>query len=107
VGAHKVVPAVWALVEDADSERPDTLRPRFAEAGQEIREIEARVKQVERRLEALAEQLPAVALLLTIPGIGLQSAPFCPAATRCRPGDTDYESADAATAATGLLGVGG
>lgn len=74
VGAQNVVPAVWALVEDADSELPDTLRPLFAEACQQIRQIEAHVKQVERQLEALAEQLPAVALLLTIPGIGLLSA---------------------------------
>jgi len=32
---------------------------------------EARTKLVERQLEALAEQLPAVQFLLTVPGIGL------------------------------------
>jgi transposase len=74
VGAENVVPAVWALVEDADSELPDALRPLFAAACQEIREIEARIKQVERQLEALAEQLPAVAHLLSIPGVGLLTA---------------------------------
>ena len=74
VGAENVVPAVWALVEDADSDLPDALRPLFAEASQEIREIEARVKKVERQLEALASQLPAVAYLLSIPGIGLLTA---------------------------------
>ena len=74
VGARQVVPAVWALIEDADSDLPDALRRIFAEACQEIREIEARIKQVERQLEAMAEQLPVVAQLLTIPGIGLLTA---------------------------------
>jgi hypothetical protein len=48
---------VWSLIEDADSELPEALRPIFAEACLEIREIEARVKQVERQLEATAQQL--------------------------------------------------
>ncbi len=72
VGAA-VVPAVW-IYEDADSDFPDALRPVFAEACHEIREIEARIKQVERQLEAMAQQLPVVAHLLTIPGIGLLTA---------------------------------
>jgi transposase len=74
LGAHHVVPTVWALVEDADSALPEALRPIFAEACQEIREIEARVKLVEKQLEAMAEQIPAVALLRTIPGVGLLTA---------------------------------
>lgn len=74
VGARQVVPAVWSLVEDAESELPDALRPAFAEACQEIRQIEARIKLVERQLEAMTEQLPIVAHLLTIPGIGLLTA---------------------------------
>jgi transposase len=65
------VPMVWSLIEDADSDLPEALRPIFAEACREIRDIEARVKQVERHLEATAEQLPAVGYLRTIPGIGL------------------------------------
>src|SRR6267378_3574572 len=71
MGAREVVPFVWSLIEDADSDLPEALRPIFAEACREIREIEARVKQVERQLEATAEQLPAVEHLRTIPGIGL------------------------------------
>ena len=59
MGAREVVPAVWAQIEDADSEVPPVLRSVLAEACQEIRDIEARVKKVERELEALAEQLPA------------------------------------------------
>lgn len=74
VGARQVVPAVWSLIEDADSDFPDALRPIFAEACHEIRDIEARVKLVERQLEAIAQQLPVVAHLLTIPGIGLLTA---------------------------------
>jgi transposase len=71
VGAREVVPTVWGLIEDADCELPDALRAVFAEACREIPEIEARVKQVERQLEAVAEQMPAVEHLRTIPGIGL------------------------------------
>jgi transposase len=71
VGSREVVPAVWALIEDADSNLPEALRPIFAEACREIGEIEARMKRVERQLEALAEQLPAVERLQTIPGVGL------------------------------------
>lgn len=74
VGSREVVPAVWALVEDADSDMPDALRAVFAEACREIREIEARIKQVERQLEAMASQLPVVERLLTVPGIGLLTA---------------------------------
>ena len=74
VGAREVVPAVWLQIQDADSEIPDVLRPVLAEACQEIRDIESRVKMVERDLEALAAQLPAAAHLMTIPGIGLLTA---------------------------------
>jgi transposase len=74
MGSREVVPAVWALIEDADSDLPEALRPIFAEACLEIRDIEARIKQVERQLEATTEHLPAVGYLLTIPGIGLLTA---------------------------------
>ena len=49
---------VWSFIEDADSDLPEALRPIFAEACREIRDIEARIKQVDRQLEATAEQLP-------------------------------------------------
>lgn len=71
VGSREVVPAAWALIEDADSNLPEALRPIFAEACREIRELEARVRLVERQLESLADQLPAVERLQTIPGVGL------------------------------------
>jgi transposase len=71
VGADQVVPAVWALIEDADSELAAPLRVVFAEACQEIREIERRLELLERELAALARQLPAVERLQQVPGIGL------------------------------------
>jgi transposase len=71
VGARQVLPAVWAQVEDADSALPESLRAIFAEACGEIREIEARIKKVERQLEAMAQEIPAVEDLRTIPGVGL------------------------------------
>jgi transposase len=74
VGAEKVVPKVWELLGDADSEIPDTLRPFFAEGCHEIRKIEENVKKVEAQLKALSKQLPAIAHLLSIPGIGLLTA---------------------------------
>ena len=74
MGSREVVPAVWAQIEDADSGLPDVLKPTFADACQEIRDIEARIKKVDLQLAALAEQTPAVAWLLTIPGIGLLTA---------------------------------
>lgn len=74
MGAKQVVPAVWAQIEDADAQVPEALRAILAEACREIGEIEARMKMVERQLEALAEQSPAVAWLLTIPGVGLLTA---------------------------------
>jgi transposase len=50
VGAREVVPAVWALLEDADSDLPEV------------------------RLETMAKELPVVGFLRTIPGIGLLTA---------------------------------
>jgi transposase len=74
LGAREVVPAVWALTEDADADVPDALRPFFAELCREIREIEARIQMVEQQLAAISRQLPVVAQLQTIPGVGLLSA---------------------------------
>jgi transposase len=71
VGSRKVIPAAWALIEDADSALPGGLRPIFAEACREIGEIEARVHLAERQLASFAEQLPTVEHLQTIPGVGL------------------------------------
>jgi transposase len=74
LGARGVIPAVYAVLEDADADLPDLLRPFFADACQEIRQIEVRINEVEHRLEAISKELPAVAHLRTIPGIGLITA---------------------------------
>ena len=74
MGARHVVPALAAVLEDIDAGVPSLLRPILAEAGREIREIEARIRAVERQLDAVAEQVPAVGRLRSIPGIGLLTA---------------------------------
>jgi transposase len=56
-GARQVVPAVGALVEDAEADVPDTLRPFLAELCQEIRDIEARVDRVERQVQAMSPRV--------------------------------------------------
>ena len=74
VGARRVVALVGELLEDPDSQLPEALRPVLFESCQEIVKLEARMRQVEKQLAALAKQAPDVALLRTIPGIGLLTA---------------------------------
>jgi transposase len=71
LGAQHAVPAAWAQLEDAEGEVPGPLRPALAEICSEIRDLERRIKMIEHQLAALATQTPAVAQLMTIPGIGL------------------------------------
>ena len=71
IGSREVVPAVRALIEDADVELAMPLRVLFAEACEEIREIERRIDLVERELTALARQNPNAERLMQVPGIGL------------------------------------
>ena len=74
LGARRVVPEVWALISDADTAVPDSLRPALAEAAREITELEIRTRGVEHQLEALSRQSPLITQLRTIPGIGLLTA---------------------------------
>ena len=74
VGAHHVVPHVRELLEDADAPVPLSLRPTLATLCDEIRTLEQRVREVERQLTALTDELPHVAHLQTIPGIGVLGA---------------------------------
>jgi transposase len=74
LGAKNAVPHAWAFIEDADSGLPDAARPLLAELCHEIRELDQRVKLAEHQLEALAEQMPIVDRLRSIPGIGLLTA---------------------------------
>jgi transposase len=74
VGSGAVIPAVRELIGDADTELAFPLRRVFAEACEEIRQIEERLDLVEHELAALAREMPAVARLMTVPGIGLTIA---------------------------------
>jgi transposase len=71
VGAGAVVPAVRELIGDADTDVALPLRAVFAAACDEIAQIEERLDLVERELTQLAREMPAVARLMTVPGIGL------------------------------------
>lgn len=74
LGQEKVVPGVRALIEDADSDVPDSMRPVLAAACEEIEALSDNIKMTERQLEALAEQTPVVERLRSTPGIGLMIA---------------------------------
>lgn len=70
LGAKRVGPVLVALLEDADSGLPDSVRPALEEVRTEILELERRMRCIERQLQALSRQLPIVRRLRTIPGIG-------------------------------------
>ena len=74
LGSSRVLPAVGAALEDAESGLPDALRPTLAVARDEIRQLQDRIRGVEQQLEALARETPVVANLRTIPGVGLLTA---------------------------------
>ena len=67
-------PALFELVEDADSDLPDVLRSHLRDACSEIRELKDKCAGIEHELKALTKQLPEVQRLLAIPGIGLLTA---------------------------------
>ena len=74
LGSKRVVPIVQALLEDADSGLPHSVRPALHEVQAEILELERRMRSVEHQLRALARQTPVVHKLRTIPGVGLITA---------------------------------
>jgi transposase len=71
VGADKVVPHVWALLNDRKSTIPKPLRHSLAELCDEIGQLEDRVKELEKALRAEARTLPMARKLMTVPGVGL------------------------------------
>lgn len=73
IGAEHVVPQVQTLLDPA-SPVPPVVRGALAQAADEIRTLEMNIAAVERQLAAIARQMPDVALLLTVPGIGLITA---------------------------------
>src|SRR5262245_10625877 len=74
LGAKRVVPRAWAVLDAPDSELPAPLRLTLGAALREIREFETRVTEVEKQLRALAAEMPVVKRLQSIPGIGLLTA---------------------------------
>jgi transposase len=74
MGARKFPLHLAELIADADSQLPEPLREPLAEACLEIRELGERVGAVEAQLEALTADIPQVARLRSIPGIGLLTA---------------------------------
>jgi transposase len=77
LGATKVIPAVYALLEDAENGLPFSLRPTLAALCEQVRALEARVTEIERELERQAAQDPVVVRLRSVPGIGLLTATAC------------------------------
>lgn len=72
LGATQVVPKVLAWL--ADGAIHPLLAPSIREALEEIGQLEQRIKSVERQLEAISSDVPDVARLRTIPGVGLLTA---------------------------------
>jgi transposase len=71
LGAAAISGRIRALIQDADTPVLMPLRELLHQLVLEIGELETRIQAVEKQLEALAAQTPVVALLRTIPGIGL------------------------------------
>jgi transposase len=73
-GSRRVVPQVREWIAEPDSQIPPPLRFALTDACDEIRQIEDRIRSIETQLLALGSQIPAVARLRSIPGIGLLTA---------------------------------
>jgi len=73
VGATRVIPAVRAQLT-ADSSLPILLHAPLETLCAEVLQLEVAIHATERQLAALAEQMPDVIRLQTIPGIGLLTA---------------------------------
>jgi len=73
VGAQHVVPQVRALLGEPTTV-PVLMRSTLANTCDEIGVLETNMRTVERQLTAVARQLPDVALLQTVPGVGLLTA---------------------------------
>ena len=70
-GARRVTAAVQALLGEAASPVPVVLHPLLQQACAEARELQTRMEQAEDELQRLAADMPIVALLRSVPGIGL------------------------------------
>jgi transposase len=73
-GARHVLPGLSAALSDPSSPVPEALHETLLSAANEIRQLEEKIRRLEHQLEALAQTLPAVECLRTVPGIGLLSS---------------------------------
>lgn len=74
VGAQHVVPRMRELLGEPTGALPVAVRSTLANACVEVEVLETNMRDVERQLAAIARQLPDVALLQTVPGVGLITA---------------------------------
>ncbi len=74
LGRARVVPRVRELIADAETDIPMALRPHFAAQCDQIEQFHERIAEIDNHIQALAKQLEAVQLLMTIPGIGVLTA---------------------------------
>jgi transposase len=79
--SRRVIDQIGRTVEDLDSPLPHMLRGAMRLMIDEARQLEAHVGQLERELAELARHSPACVTLLSIPGIGLNTATAMVAAT--------------------------
>ena len=73
-GRRHVLPEAWEIIQDHRRGLPDALKPSLAALCEEIAALSTRIEDVEAQLEALARQIPLIARLRSVPGIGLLSA---------------------------------
>ena len=73
LGARHVVPRVRELLVEP-TPVPDLVRPALANACDEIAALEAKMEAVDHQLRAIGRTMPDVALLQTVPGVGLLTA---------------------------------
>jgi transposase len=73
-GRKHVLPDAWEIIQDHNRGLPDALKPSLAALCEEIASLSTRIEDAEAQLEALARQIPIVARLRSVPGIGLLSA---------------------------------
>ena len=73
-GRKHVLPDAWEIIHDPTRGLPEALKPSLSSLCQEIVSLSTRIEEIEAQLEALAKQIPAVARLRTVPGVGLLTA---------------------------------
>ena len=73
-GRRHVLPEAWQIIHDHRRGLPEALKPSLAALCEEIASLSTRIENVETQLQALARQIPPIARLRSVPGIGLLSA---------------------------------